>query len=55
VTIEEAKQAGQCQGCVFRLIGPGETRCMGVDLAETECPGKCADEKHQEGDGKCSA
>lgn len=50
MTIKEAKQAGQCLGCIFRLVGPGESRCMGASLGDIECPGRCASEKRLGGE-----
>ena len=50
MTISEAKKSGQCQGCIYRLIGPGEMQCMGSSLGDTDCPGKCASSKRQGGE-----
>lgn len=51
MTIQESKKTGRCVGCIFLLVGPGESRCMGTSLGDTDCPGKCASEK-REGGGK---
>ncbi len=50
MTIKEAKESGQCQGCIFRLVGPGEARCMGVSLGDKDCPGRNPSEKREGGE-----
>lgn len=47
MTIQDAAQLGQCVGCVFRLLGPGPHQCMGTQMGDTECPGRCAPEAQQ--------
>jgi len=47
VTINEAKQKGECVGCIFRLTETSPLQCMGARLGETECPGRCDQEAQQ--------
>lgn len=50
MTITEAKQAGHCIGCIYRLVGPGPMQCIGTQSGDTECPGRAGSPKREGGD-----
>lgn len=39
-TIQEAKQAGHCRDCIYRVVGPGEMQCSSPHPEDKPCPGK---------------